>query len=511
MVDKLSFEDKKRELIKKLINIGIFPDKSILDMDNDFDIEEKFNEIIRKIENKKNQDINIKENKNNETTKNIINNNITNNKIEDKNKINIIFSYNKKPKQRSVKDFVSYFNKRYNQMKSFLLGRQELRNPLSIKFIRDKTGEVSVVGIVYDKQTTRAGNLKIIVEDPTGFVNVIINKNKKELFEQSKEIVLDEVIGVKGVVKRGSIFADNIIYPDIPIKEPKKTNDDIYAVFISDVHMGSKVFLKKEFENFISWLGGNFGDDYYKDIARKVGYVFVVGDLVEGIGVYPEQDKDIEIKDIERQYSLFSDYMRRIPKNIKIVLSPGNHDAVRLSEPQPNLYKDFAKELYNIENVYIVSNPAMVNIESKNNFPGIDVLLYHGSSFIYYANNVEYIRKLGGQDRVDLIMKLLLKKRHLAPTHTSTLYIPDETEDPLIIKKVPDIFATGHIHRVNVSNYKNTLLLNCSCWLGMTDYQERRGIIPHPARAIVVNLKTRETQILKFSKDNVVLDKENMK
>ena len=104
----------------------------------------------------------------------------------------------------------------------------------------------------------------------------------------------------------------------------------------------------------------------------------------------------------------------------------------------------------------------------------------------------------GGQARSDLIMKYVLQRRHLAPTHKSTLYLPDAHKDSLVIDKIPDIFATGHIHRVAAASYRNITLLNCSCWLEKTEYQEKLGIEPDPGRALLVNLQTRKVKILKF-------------
>ena len=126
--------------------------------------------------------------------------------------------------------------------------------------------------------------------------------------------------------------------------------------------------------------------------------------------------------------------------------------------------------------------------------------MYHGFSFPYYSENVESIRLAGGQARSDMIMHFLLKRRHLAPTHSSTLYMPDACEDSLIIDKIPDFFVTGHIHRVNISNYKNITCINASCWATQSQDQERRGIIPEPSRVVAVNLKTRDIKIMNFGK-----------
>ncbi len=97
-----------------------------------------------------------------------------------------------------------------------------------------------------------------------------------------------------------------------------------------------------------------------------------------------------------------------------------------------------------------------------------------------------------------MIMKYLLQRRHLAPTHASNQYLPSAEEDPLFIEKIPDFFISGHIHKTKVMNYKNITLMNCSCWIAQTEDQERRGIQPDPCKVILVNLKTREIKILNF-------------
>ncbi|MEK6856826.1 MAG: DNA polymerase II small subunit, partial [Nanoarchaeota archaeon] len=138
---------------------------------------------------------------------------------------------------------------------------------------------------------------------------------------------------------------------------------------------------------------------------------------------------------------------------------------------------------------------------ATKDFPGFDVLIYHGSSFTYYADAIDEIRLKGGVTRADLVMRFLLRKRHLAPTHTSTLYLAG-SKDNLVINKVPDFLVSGHIHRCTVSSYNNILMLNCGCWFPQSDYQEKRGIEPEPARAIVVNLHTLDCKIIYFGDES---------
>jgi len=423
----------------------------------------------------------------------------------DGNNVLVLKSYVEDSKKRDVKDFVSYFKARYIALRNILQGRQELQNVISINKIKNKKNDelVSLIGLICDKRITKNGNVILSVEDLTGEVNVLINKNNNELYNKAKDLCLDQVIGINGFLRNNFIFVNDLLLPGIPvIKELKKANEEVYVAFISDTHVGNKVFFKEDIEKFLKWLNGGDGSEEQKGIANKIKYLFISGDLVDGVGIYPGQENDLGIKDIYEQYKEFVKLIKKIPNNINIIISPGNHDALRLAEPQPPIDKSYVEELYNMKNVFLVSNPSYVNIHSSFDFNGFDVLIYHGGSFFYYASNVESIRKEGGVLRADLLMKYLLENRHLAPTHTSNSYIPNNKEDVLVIDKVPDIFVTGHIHRATAINYKGITLINASSWLGRTEYQERTGLIPEPGRVVLLNLQTRDIKILNFCEDD---------
>jgi len=414
--------------------------------------------------------------------------------------VKVISSYKEESKKRDVQDFVSYFNTRYKTLEKLLRNRQELQNIMSINRISNKTNRetVSLIGMVKEKSYTKNGNLMFVLEDTTGCIKTLVNKTKPELFNTTKDIVLDEVIGVIGANGQNIVFANNIIWPDVPIKELKKSPDEVYAIFLSDLHVGSKQFLPKEFNRFLDWINQKTGTPQQREIASKVKYVFILGDLVDGCGIYPEQDTELEIKDIYKQYEECASLLKKIPSHIQLIICPGNHDAMRIAEPQLELYKDFAKSIWELPNITMTSNPAMVNIHSSENFTGFDVLIYHGYSFDYYVANVDSIRNQGGYDRADLIMSFLLQRRHLAPTYKSTLCIPDTEKDPLVIEQIPDFFVTGHIHKSIAANYKNITLICGSCWQSKTTFQEKVGHNPEPARIPIVNLQTRQIKILKF-------------
>ncbi len=414
--------------------------------------------------------------------------------------VKVEFSYNEENIKRNVQDFVDYFNHRFRAIEKILKTRQALQSTISIKHLlkRREKEPLALIGMVNGKDTTKNGNLMLTLEDPTGAIKVLVNKNKPELYRKASDIVMDEVIGVIGVNGDAIVFANELFLPDIPSTDTKKSTDEVYAAFISDIHLGSAKFLAEDFEKFLKWINGEVGNEKQREIASKVKYLFVTGDLVDGVGIYPGQEDELDIKDIYDQYRICADLLKRIPQNIQMIICPGNHDAVRLAEPQPLFTKTYSAPIYEIPNATIVSNPALINIHSSRDFSGFNVLMYHGYSFDHFVAEVNSLRNQGGYDRADLIMKFLLQRRHLAPTHTSNQYVPDRNRDPLVIETVPDFFISGHIHKSVSANYKGTTLICGSCWQSKTAFQEKVGHHPEPGRVPVVNLQTREIKILKF-------------
>jgi DNA polymerase II small subunit len=144
-----------------------------------------------------------------------------------------------------------------------------------------------------------------------------------------------------------------------------------------------------------------------------------------------------------------------------------------------------------------VENPSLVNIGAREGFEGFDVLVYHGFSFPYYANNISSLVSERAMNAPEKIMSYLLKYRHLAPTNGSVQYFPLE-KDPFLIKKSPDIFVSGHTHKSGVSYFNNILLVSGSSWEGRTPYQEKFGNNPDHCKVPLINLKTRAVKILDF-------------
>lgn len=417
---------------------------------------------------------------------------------ETKNGVKIISSPHINSKKITVEDFVRYFRNRFSLIKSMLQDRTELQNLVSISKISGQKQNISIIAMVIKKRITKNKNILLSVEDLTGVITVLINQNKEELFAKAKDIVEDDILGFKCSGSREILFVNDILFPDISQKIKKKTEDEFLALFLSDLHVGSNKFLEKEFLQFINWINGEIGSSLQKDISKKIKYLFIVGDLIDGVGIYPGQEDELIIKEITEQYNKVAELLSKIRKDIKIIICPGNHDSVRIAEPQPLIDEKFASALYSLSNVLFVSNPAMINIGSSKTFSGFNILLYHGYSFDYYANNVDSLRLGGAYHRPTLLSHFLLKRRHLAPTHASTLYIPTE-QDSLVITEIPDIFVSAHIHKSDISSYNGITTICCSCWQAKTPFQEKVGHEPDPCKVPVYNFHTGQINVIDFS------------
>ncbi len=94
---------------------------------------------------------------------------------------------------------------------------------------------------------------------------------------------------------------------------------------------------------------------------------------MDGIGVYPNQDRSLTVLDIYSQYKIFFNFIGMIPDYVQVFIIPGNHDAVQRAEPQPQLSNELVGD-FKADNVHIIPNPSFLTLH------GIDILAYHGTS-----------------------------------------------------------------------------------------------------------------------------------
>lgn len=399
----------------------------------------------------------------------------------------------KRTSQGTTQDFVSLFRERYQSLRKILTTqRREIAQFIPINRIKKTMVDVQLIGIVKNVKTTHNGHRLIEIEDETGAATLIALKNNTETLQQASEVMLDEIIGVVGKISKNKdlIIVQNIIYPDIKMhQDHKRIEQPLCVAFLSDIHIGSKMFMDAEWNAFLRWINGNLGNSRQRDVASKLKYLVLPGDLVDGIGIYPNQEKELSISNIYDQYQALAKQFEYIPEHITVLLQPGNHDAVRPAEPQPAFEKEI-RDLFSGKEFIFIGNPSYFSLH------GIEILSYHGQSLLDYSTNIQAL----SYNEPTEVMKLMLKKRHLAPTYGGYTPLAPEHEDYMLINQVPDIFVTGHVHTSFIDNYRGVTLINASSWQSQTSYQKMMNFVPDSAKLPIVNLKTSNATTMDFSK-----------
>ena len=407
--------------------------------------------------------------------------NLTESKVNfDKYKV-LMDTSNKSYTSGEIGNLIEYFQNRYKKLSGILSKRPELRVWQKINEITENQTDLNLIVMITDIRSTKNGHYLIEVEDDTGSLPVLVSKDNDELIRAAKNLMKDEVIGIIAQKRAGQsenqlVICQNIIDPGVP-RMPRK-EVDFGTVFTSDIHIGSSTFLEDAFVRFTRWLNGDFGNEQQREMANNVKYMIVGGDIVDGIGVYPNQDKELAIKDITLQYDEAARLLGDIRSDIKIIITPGNHDASRVAEPQPAVPEKYAKSLYKLNNVEFLSNPSMVSLD------GLEVLIYHGrgiDDMVMGSNDFSH-------ERNDLVMKEFLNKRHLAPLYGERTPLASELEDHLVIDRVPDVLHTGHVHINTYTNYNGIHCINSGTFQTQTEFQKIYNIVPTPAEVPIIDV-----------------------
>ncbi len=381
---------------------------------------------------------------------------------------------NKITSGEGVKGYNALFSSRFNKLKRIISDRPEsrmLKSTASLKTTKSED-DMYVCGLVTTRSTER-NITKLILEDPSGSFEGIVFDN--ELQKTADTLLTDQFVMARvSLGKNSGFIIKDLILPDIPEQATNKSESEVFAVFLSDLHIGSKYFMEKEFSEFVSWLSSP------DPVARKIRFVLIGGDVVDGVGIYPNQNKELVCQTIEEQLKKVEDLLDKIPKNVKIIIMPGNHDPGRRALPQPAIPKKYNSGLWERENVVMVGNPALVSLN------GVKIMMFHGQSIDDIVKTTPGL----SYDKPTNVMKHLLRARHLSPIYGSQTPIAPEMEDLLVIDDIPDIFHVGHVHRAELDMYKGILLVNSGSWQKQTPFQASVGMTPNPGIAIMVNLKT---------------------
>ncbi len=373
-----------------------------------------------------------------------------------------------------VKGYNALFSSRFNKLKRIISDRPESRMLKSIASVKSVKSEddMYVCGLVTVRNSER-NITKLVLEDPSGSFEGIVFDN--ELQKYAGTLLSDQFVMARvSLGKNSGYVVKDLILPDIPDQATNKSDNEAFAVFLSDLHIGSKYFMEEEFAEFVSWLSSP------DPVAKKIRFVLIGGDVVDGVGIYPNQDKELVCQTIEEQLKKTEDLIEKIPKNVKVIIMPGNHDPGRRALPQPAIPRKYNSSLWERENVVMVGNPAVVSLN------GVKVMMFHGQSIDDIVKTTPGL----SYDKPANVMKHLLRARHLSPIYGSQTPIAPEMQDLMVIEDIPDIFHVGHVHRAQLDMYKGILLVNSGSWQKQTPFQASVGMVPNPGIAIMVNLKT---------------------
>ena len=389
-------------------------------------------------------------------------------------------------------DIQSFFNDRLKQIRRLILDRNLPNRPIAVneavrqkKQLTGRDNNFTVIGLVKESNTTKKGHLRFSLEDATGEVRCMLMQRDEDGPNQDivhAGLMNDDVIGVSGTFNQTGdiVFVDDIHFPSLTKHERRTAGADqaISAAFISDLHLGSKTFLEPQWQKMIKW----FHDD---PLAQTVRYLVISGDGVDGVGIYPGQDKHLNIPDLFNQYSRLGAMLQELPDWVEVLLLPGNHDAVRPAEPQPAIDHELQTD-YN--NTMFVGNPCDFSLN------GVRVLSYHGVSIMDFVSSLRTVTF----ETPEAAMRAMIDRRHLAPSWGGKTPLSPEPEDRLVIQEIPDIFVTGHVHGHHMETYKGINLVHSSTWQDQTDYQRMLGFQPKPCILTVVNLHTHAMAAIPF-------------
>jgi len=405
----------------------------------------------------------------------------------------IIYDTNDKiNSSEGIEGYTSLFRSRYEKSLRILSLRQDSKRVKKIEIIKQLFNQSKInynsiskeeannpvfiaAGLVMEKDI-KNNNYDITIDDQTGLLTA--TTYDEELKKQISMLAVDQMVMIEFEInsKKRKNTIKNLFSLDVPDRIPNRSKSEIFSILISDLHIGSKFFMEKEFQNFLEWLNGNDRDS--KDIISKIKYICICGDLIDGIGIFPNQDRELLEKDSLSQMDHAINILSKIPKHMKVFLIPGNHDLGRRALPQPAIPKKYAEKLYSLNNITTLGNPCMINIE------GIKILMFHGQSLDDIIASIPGL----SYSKPAEAMKILLRSRHLSPIYGQRTPIAPEKEDMMVIEEVPDILHSGHVHVIDVDSYKGTLLVNSGAWQSQTPFQQTMGITPTPGIAIAINL-----------------------
>jgi UDP-2,3-diacylglucosamine pyrophosphatase LpxH len=219
------------------------------------------------------------------------------------------------------------------------------------------------------------------------------------------------------------------------------------SVFISDVHLGTKMSQADKLLDFLKTF--------------ECENLFLVGDIVDGWAMssgfyWPQSHNDVIQK-----------ILRKSRKGTNVYYVPGNHD---------EFLRSFCEIDANFGNIVLAKQHIYTSVNGKK------FLIMHGDEFDVVINNMKWLSHLGSwaydfSIYFNIIITKIRNKFKLSHWSLSAWlkykvkkavnFISDYEEnlsDYALSKGVEGIIC-GHIHHPNIRDIKTTTYVNCGDWV----------------------------------------------
>ncbi|MEN3048082.1 MAG: metallophosphoesterase [Candidatus Caldarchaeales archaeon] len=381
----------------------------------------------------------------------------------------------------TYEEFQAHRASRYAGLRSLLEARG-----LALRSVREllESGQEGYAACAVNDVRSSDGRFVLRLEDPSGVWTAFAPAKDRRLTERLELLARDMVVAVRAVGKGGRIVVRDVVFPEVSTSRNAFRGPDVRVCVVSDVHVGSSKFEREAFEEFLNWLSDEWE-------ALNVRYLVVNGDLVDGVFVYPGQREELELKSLREQFAEAGRLLSRVPREVKVVYIPGNHEPVRKALPQPPIPREYRTVLDPEGRFEYAGNPALMELG------GARLLFSHGQTMddvIQLSSRFSYS---GLREDIGDLMEVFLRCRHLAPAVEVTPVLP-LPRDPLLIEEVPDVLAMGHVHVAAVRSYRGVRLVNSGTWQGQTRLQRSVGLEPTVGTAALIDARDLSARVLKF-------------
>src|SRR2546428_8684265 len=223
-------------------------------------------------------------------------------------------------------DFLRYFRNRFEKMSNLFRQRIDTRSSGTIAdaLAGGTNGRGRFIAMVVEKRE-KGNRIFLTVDDYDDEATVLVGDSNPSVWQTARRVSRDQVLFLETRKSSGKLLvAENIVLPEIPDHKPGRASEELYAVLISDVHVGSKVFMEDAFGRVLGWLKGEVGGPDQRHIADRVKYVLTGGAPVAGSFGCPPPELGFEVSVIFEQVRLAAEVCGWVLADVLVGFIPGD-------------------------------------------------------------------------------------------------------------------------------------------------------------------------------------------